>query len=41
LQSGKPAVIHCLIDPQAITPATTLDNLRAQGLAAAANKVQT
>jgi acetolactate synthase-1/2/3 large subunit len=40
LQSGKPAVIHCLIDPQAITPATTLDNLRAQGLAAAANKVQ-
>ena len=40
LQSGKPALIHCLIDPQAITPAATLDSLRAQGLAAAANKVQ-
>ena len=40
LQSGKPALIHFLIDPQAITPAATLDSLRAQGLAAAANKVQ-
>jgi acetolactate synthase-1/2/3 large subunit len=39
IQSGKPAVIHCLIDPQAITPAATLDSLRAQGFAAAANKV--
>ena len=39
LQSGKPALLHCLIDPQAITPAATLDSLRAQGLAAAANKV--
>jgi acetolactate synthase-1/2/3 large subunit len=39
LQSGKPAIIHCLIDPQAITPAATLDSLRAQGMAAAANKV--
>jgi acetolactate synthase-1/2/3 large subunit len=38
LQSGKPALIHCLLDPQAITPAATLDSLRAQGLAAAANK---
>jgi acetolactate synthase-1/2/3 large subunit len=38
MQSGKPALIHCLIDPQAITPAATLDSLRAQGLAAAANK---
>jgi acetolactate synthase-1/2/3 large subunit len=36
LQSGKPALIHCLIDPQAITPAATLDSLRAQGFAAAA-----
>ena len=33
LQSGKPAVLHCLLDPQAITPAATLDQLRAQGLA--------
>lgn len=33
LQSGKPAVLHCLLDPQAITPAATLDQLRAQALA--------
>jgi len=33
MQSGKPAVLHCLLDPQAITPAATLDQLRAQGLA--------
>jgi acetolactate synthase-1/2/3 large subunit len=26
--SGKPAIIHCLIDPEAITPATTLAALR-------------
>jgi acetolactate synthase I/II/III large subunit len=32
-QSGKPALLHCLIDPQAITPSATLDSLRAQGLA--------
>ena len=35
MQSGKPALIHCLIDPQAITPTATLDSLRAQGLATA------
>ena len=39
IQSGKPALLHCLIDPQAITPAATLDSLRAQGLAAAVKKV--
>jgi len=27
--SGKPAILHCLIDPQAITPTATLDQLRA------------
>jgi acetolactate synthase-1/2/3 large subunit len=32
LASGKPALLHCLLDPQAITPAATLDGLRAQGL---------
>jgi acetolactate synthase-1/2/3 large subunit len=32
LASGKPALLHCLIDPQAITPTATLDSLRAQGL---------
>ena len=26
--SGKPALIHCLIDPQAITPTATIDGLR-------------
>lgn len=31
MQSGKPALLHCLIDPQAITPTATLDSLRAQG----------
>ncbi|WP_343684928.1 thiamine pyrophosphate-binding protein [Asticcacaulis sp.] len=25
--SGKPAILHCLIDPQAITPAKTLDQV--------------
>ncbi|ETF03330.1 thiamine pyrophosphate protein [Advenella kashmirensis W13003] len=27
--SGKPAILHCMIDPQAITPTATLDQLRA------------
>ncbi len=31
--SGKPAILHCLIDPQAITPATTLDAIREKALA--------
>ena len=33
LQSGKPALLHLLIDPQAITPTATLDGLREQALA--------
>ncbi len=33
MASGKPAVLHCLMDPQAITPTATLDSLRAQGQA--------
>ena len=32
--SGKPAIIHLKIDPEAITPATTLDAIRAKALAA-------
>ena len=28
LNSGKPAILHCFLDPQAITPATTLDAIR-------------
>jgi acetolactate synthase-1/2/3 large subunit len=30
--SGKPAIIHLKVDPQAITPATTLDAIRAKAL---------
>ncbi len=30
LASGKPALLHCRIDPEAITPATTLQRLREQ-----------
>jgi acetolactate synthase I/II/III large subunit len=33
LASGKPAILHCLIDPQAITPSTTIDAIRASALA--------
>jgi acetolactate synthase-1/2/3 large subunit len=31
-QSGKPAIIHLKIDPEAITPATTLSKIREQAL---------
>lgn len=27
--SGKPAILHCLLDPEAITPASTLQGIRA------------
>jgi acetolactate synthase I/II/III large subunit len=33
LASGKPAVIEVRIDPQAITPNTTLDKIRAAAVA--------
>ncbi|PSC03334.1 thiamine pyrophosphate-binding protein [Alsobacter soli] len=32
--SGKPAILHCLIDPEAITPATTLTQIREKALEA-------
>ena len=32
--SGKPAILHCLIDPEAITPSTTLSTIRDQALQA-------
>ncbi|MDD5029077.1 MAG: thiamine pyrophosphate-binding protein [Rhodoferax sp.] len=32
MASGQPALLHCLLDPQAITPTATLDQLRQQGL---------
>ncbi|MFZ4288138.1 thiamine pyrophosphate-binding protein [Variovorax sp. HJSM1_2] len=31
--SGKPAILHCLLDPEAITPASTLQSIRAAALA--------
>jgi len=34
VQSGKPAILHCLIDPEAITPSTTLSAIRERALAA-------
>ncbi len=32
IDSGRPAIIHCLIDPEAITPTTTLTALREAAL---------
>jgi acetolactate synthase-1/2/3 large subunit len=32
--SGKPAILHCLLDAQAITPNSTLDGIRSVALAA-------
>jgi acetolactate synthase-1/2/3 large subunit len=32
IASGKPAILHCLLDPEAITPATTLGAIRAKAL---------
>jgi acetolactate synthase-1/2/3 large subunit len=34
LRSGRPAILHCLIDPETITPTTTLTAMREQALAA-------
>src|SRR3546814_10485849 len=34
--SGKPAILHCLIDPETISPNTTLAKIREQALAGAA-----
>ncbi|HEX8663170.1 MAG TPA: thiamine pyrophosphate-binding protein [Beijerinckiaceae bacterium] len=33
LASGKPAILHCLVDPEAITPTTTITALREKALA--------
>ena len=33
LDSGLPTLIHCLVDPQALTPTMTLDAIRAQATA--------
>jgi len=34
LASGKPAIIHCLLDAEAITPTTTLEAIRKSAMAA-------
>ena len=31
LRSGKPAILHCIVDPQALTPNLTLDAIRRKG----------
>jgi acetolactate synthase-1/2/3 large subunit len=31
LTSSRPAILHCIIDPQALTPTSTLDAIRLQG----------
>lgn len=33
LASGLPAILHCLVDPQALTPTQTLDAIRAKAVA--------
>jgi acetolactate synthase I/II/III large subunit len=37
LRSGQPAILHCLVDPQALTPAMTLDTIRERALQSAAS----
>jgi acetolactate synthase-1/2/3 large subunit len=32
--SGRPALLHCLLDPEAITPGSTLQGIRAAALSA-------
>ena len=34
--SGKPAILHCVLDPEAITPSTTLQAIRDTALAKSA-----
>jgi len=34
IKSGKPAIIHTKVDPEAITPTTTLSQIREKALAA-------
>jgi acetolactate synthase I/II/III large subunit len=36
LASGKPAILHCLLDPEAITPAMSLSAIREKAMAAKA-----
>ncbi|HEY9281795.1 MAG TPA: thiamine pyrophosphate-binding protein [Eoetvoesiella sp.] len=34
IASGQPAILHCIIDPETISPATTLEKIRQQAIAA-------
>jgi acetolactate synthase-1/2/3 large subunit len=36
LASGRPAILHCLVDPEAITPAATLTDIRERALSGGA-----
>ncbi len=36
--SGKPALLHCLLDPQAITPTSTLDQIRQNSMQTLRNR---
>ena len=38
LASGLPAILHCIVDPQALTPAATLDTIRERALARRGNE---
>ncbi|MCU4179289.1 thiamine pyrophosphate-binding protein [Bosea sp. BH3] len=38
VKSGKPAIIHCMLDPEAITPAKSLSTIRAEAFAAQGKK---
>ena len=40
-QSGKPSIIHCKIDPEAITPTMTLTGIREKSLAGGGGKSST
>ena len=38
LASGRPAILHCIVDPQALTPAATLNTIRERALAKRGNE---
>jgi len=37
-QSGRPAILHCLVDPEAITPSATLSAIRRAAEARASSR---
>lgn len=38
IASGKPAILHCIVDPQALTPTMTLDVIRARAMETAQSR---